>query len=281
MKKKKNLFIWLIVAVVVIVAAYFSFGGNQKKAASKTVTIGIMSGVKQEDAIWKTVAQTAKKKYNIKLKFKKFTDYSQPNKALAEGDVDLNAFQHQAFLDAWNKANKTNIVSIGKTFITPIRLYSKQYKQVKDIPDGATIAVPNDATNESRALFLLKNAGLISLKTNTALATVKSIAKNPKDLKIKELDASQTARSLSDVDAAVINTNYAQAAGLNYKSAIYVEPVNKDSEQWINLIAANKKDKNKKEYQEVVKAYQTAKTKQMMKKEYGTAEIPAWNIKLK
>ncbi|AUJ31738.1 MAG: MetQ/NlpA family ABC transporter substrate-binding protein [Liquorilactobacillus nagelii] len=278
--KKKNLIIWAIVIVVILVAGYFSFGGH-KSAQNKTVTVGIMSGEKQEDAIWKSVATTAKDKYNITLKFKKFTDYSQPNKALAEGDVDLNSFQHYAFLKAWNKANKTKLVPIGRTFITPIRLYSNKVKNVKDIADGSVIAVPNDATNESRALYLLKNAGLITLKKDTDLATVKSIAKNPKHLQIKELDASQTARSLSDVTAAVINTNYAQAAKINYKSAIYVEPVNKDSEQWINIIVANKKDKNKQEYKDVVKAYQTAKTKQAIQKEYGTAEIPAWNIKLK
>ncbi|EJF00780.1 MetQ/NlpA family ABC transporter substrate-binding protein [Liquorilactobacillus mali] len=279
--KKKNIIIWAIVAIIIIIAGYFSFGGGQKKASSKTVTIGIMSGVKQDDAIWKTVAKTAKSKYNITLKFKKFTDYSQPNKALTNGDVDLNAFQHYAFLNAWNKANKTNIVAIGKTFITPIRLYSNKVKSVKDIPDGATIAVPNDATNESRALYLLKNAGLITLKNDTDLATIKTIAKNPKNLQIKELDASQTARSLSDVTAAVINTNYAQAAKIDYKSAIYVEPVNKDSEQWINVIAANKKDKNNKEYKEVVKSFQTAEVKKAIKAQYGTAEIAAWDIKLK
>ncbi|KRM90290.1 MetQ/NlpA family ABC transporter substrate-binding protein [Liquorilactobacillus cacaonum] len=279
--KKKNIIIWAIVVVVIAIVGYFSFGGGQKKSTNKTVTIGIMAGVKQDDAIWKEVSKTAKSKYNITLKFKKFTDYTQPNKALSNGDVDLNAFQHYAFLNAWNKANKTSIVAIGKTVITPIRLYSDKVKKVKDIPDGATISVPNDATNESRALFLLKNAGLITLKKNTSLATVKSIAKNPKHLQIKELDASQTARSLSDVTAAVINTNYAQAAKINYKSAIYVEPVNKDSEQWINIIAANKKDKNKQEYKDVVKAYETAKTKQTIKKQYGTAEIAAWDIKLK
>ena len=278
--KKKNIIIGIIVVLVIGVAGYFSFGGH-KTTQSKTVTIGIMSGVKQDDKIWKSVSKTVKSKYNITLKFKKFTDYTQPNKALADGDIDLNAFQHYAFLKSWNKSNNTNIVAIGKTFITPIRLYSKTVKKVKDIPNGAVIAIPNDATNESRALYLLKNAGLITLKKGTELATVKSIKSNPKNLQIKELDASQTARSLSDVTAAVINTNYAQAAKINYKTAIYVEPVNKDSKQWINIIAANKKDKNKQAYKDVVKAYQTAKTKQLIKKEYGTAEIPAWDIKLK
>lgn len=276
-KKKRNTIIWIVVALVVVIAGYFSFIRPQEQA-KRTVTIGIMAGSKQDDEIWKTVSKTAKNKYNVTLKFKRFTDYNQPNKALENGDVDLNSFQHKLFLQTWNKAHKTDLVSIGDTYITPIRLYSKQYKSVKEIPDGGTIAVPNDASNESRALFALKNAGLIELKKGTKLATVSSISKNPHDLKIKELAADQTARSLDNVDAAVVNTNYAQAAGLNYKSAIFVEPVNKDSEQWVNVIAAKDSQKNNKIYKDVVKAYQTEKTKQEIKKLYGTAEIPAWDL---
>ena len=276
-KKKRNTIIWIVVALVVIIAGYFSFIRPQEQA-KRTVTIGIMAGSKQDDEIWKTVSKTAKDKYNVTLKFKRFTDYNQPNKALENGDVDLNSFQHKIFLQTWNKAHKTDLVSIGDTYITPIRLYSKQYKSVKEIPDGGTIAVPNDASNESRALFALKNAGLIELKKGTKLATVSSISKNPHDLKIKELAADQTARSLDNVDAAVVNTNYAHAAGLNYKSAIFVEPVNKDSKQWVNVIAAKDSQKNNKIYKDVVKAYQTEKTKQEIKKLYGTAEIPAWDL---
>lgn len=276
-RKKRNIIIWAIVAVLVIIAGYFSFIRPQEQA-KRTVTIGIMAGSKQDDEIWNTVSKTAKDKYNVTLKFKRFTDYNQPNKALENGDVDLNSFQHKLFLQTWNKTHKTDLVSIGDTYITPIRLYSKQYKSVKEIPDGGTIAVPNDASNESRALFALKNAGLIDLKKGTKLATVSSISKNPHNLKIKELAADQTARSLNDVDAAIVNTNYAQAAGINYKSAIFVEPTNKDSKQWVNVIAAKDSEKNNKIYKDVVKAYQTEKTKQEIKKLYGTAEIPAWDL---
>lgn len=276
-KKRRNIIIWSIVALIVIIAGYFSFVRPQQQA-KRTVTVGIMAGSKQDDEIWNSVSQTAKDKYNITLKFKRFTDYNQPNKALENGDVDLNAFQHKLFLQTWNKAHKTDLVSLGDTFITPIRLYSKQYKNVKEIPNGGTIAVPNDASNESRALFALKNAGLIELKKGTKLATVNSISKNPRDLKIKELAADQTARSLDNVDAAVVNTNYAQAAGLNYKSAIFVEPINKDSKQWVNIIAVKNSEKNNKIYKDVVRAYQTEKTKREIKKLYGTAEIPAWDL---
>ncbi|PWT34844.1 ABC transporter substrate-binding protein [Limosilactobacillus reuteri] len=276
-KKRRNIIIWSVVALIVVIAGYFSFIRPQQQA-KRTVTVGIMAGSKQDDEIWNSVSKTAKDKYNVTLKFKRFTDYNQPNKALENGDVDLNAFQHKLFLQTWNKAHKTDLVSLGDTCIAPIRLYSKQYKNVKEIPNGGTIAVPNDASNESRALFALKNAGLIDLKKGTKLATVSSISKNPRDLKIKELAADQTARSLDNVDAAVVNTNYAQAAGLNYKSAIFVEPVNRDSKQWVNIIAVKGSEKNNKIYKDVVRAYQTEKTKREIKKLYGTAEIPAWDL---
>lgn len=280
-KRKKKTLIWVVVALVVVIAGIFSFDnfGRQKE---QTVTVGVVSPSKQDEAVWNQVKKTAKSKYNVDIKLKTFTDYNQPNKALQSGSIDLNAFQHKAFLDAWNKANKGSLVSIGKTFITPIHLYSNNYKSVKSLPDGATIAVPNDASNESRALYVLQSAGLITLKKNTnSLATINSIAKNPKNLKIKEVAADQAARTLDSVDAAVVNTNYAVAAKLSTKKSIFTEPFNKDSAQWINLIAARKKDRNKEAYKDVVKAYQTEKVKKIINEQYKGLEKPAWDIKLK
>lgn len=280
-KRKKKTLIWVVVALVVVIAGIFSFG-NFGKQKEQTVTVGVVSPSKQDEAVWNQVKKTAKSKYNVDIKLKTFTDYNQPNKALQSGSIDLNAFQHKAFLDAWNKANKGSLVSIGKTFITPIHLYSNNYKSVKSLPDGATIAVPNDASNESRALYVLQSAGLITLKKNTnSLATINSIAKNQKNLKIKEVAADQAARTLDSVDAAVVNTNYAVAAKLSTKKSIFTEPVNKDSEQWINLIAARKKDRDKEAYKDVVKAYQTEKVKKVINEQYKGLEKPAWDIKLK
>lgn len=280
-KRKKKTLIWVVVALVVVIAGIFSFG-NFGKQKEQTVTVGVVSPSKQDEVVWNQVKKTAKSKYNVDIKLKTFTDYNQPNKALQSGSIDLNAFQHKAFLDAWNKANKGSLVSIGKTFITPIHLYSNNYKSVKSLPDGATIAVPNDASNESRALYVLQSAGLITLKKNTgALATINSIAKNPKNLKIKEVTADQAARTLDSVDAAVVNTNYAVAAKISTKKSIFTEPVNKDSAQWINLIAARKKDRNKEAYKDVVKAYQTEKVKKIINEQYKGLEKPAWDIKLK
>ncbi len=280
-KRQKRLIIWGLVALVIIIAGYFSFGRSQQQS-SQTVTVGIMTPTSTDQKIWDQVKKTAKKKYGITIKYKTFTDYTQPNKALANGSVDLNAFQHYAFLKSWNKANKGSLVAIGKTYITPIHLYSSKYSSLKDIPDGATIAVPNDASNESRALFLLKNAGLITLKKSAgSLATIADIKSNPHNLKIKELSAEQTARSLDDVAAAVVNTNYATAAKLKDSEILYTEPVNQDSKQWINIIVANKKDKNKQAYKDVVKSFQTTEVKQLIKKYYGDKELAAWDLKLK
>ncbi|CAM3095345.1 MetQ/NlpA family ABC transporter substrate-binding protein [Leuconostoc rapi] len=280
MSKKTN---WIIagVAVVVIAAgAYTIFGHQGNKAADKTVTIGVMAGDKNEDEIWKSVIKTAKDKYGITLKTKKFTDYLQPNKALSSGDIDLNAFQNYPFLDNWNNQYKTDIVSIGDTWTTPLRIYSDKYKNVSDIKSGDQITVSNDPTNENRGIHLLAEAGLIKVK-DTTKATPKDITSNPKNLKVTPVDASQTASSLKDptISASVINTNFAKSAKIDVDSAIYVEKLNKDSQQYFNFIAANKKDKDKQVYKDVVKSLQTDKTKSLVKKFYGTAQITVWDYK--
>ena len=279
--RRKGLLGFIAVIIVIAVAAFFTFG-HKKTEAKKTVTVGVVGQTNQDEKIWNQVKKTAKEKYGVTVKIKNFTDYNQPNKALQNGEIDLNSFQHKAFLNAWNKANKGTLVPIGNTVIAPIRLQAYKYKNINELPKNATIAVPNDASNESRALYVLKNAGLISFKKGTGkLATIADIDKNPKDLKIKELGAEQTARSLNDVDAAVVNNTYAIPAKLGDKQTIYTEPLNKDSEQWINVIVANKKDKDNEAYKAVVKSYQTNAVKKLIHKAYGNSEVTAWNLKLK
>lgn len=248
-------------------------------ADSRTVTVGIVGT--GDAGLWKVVAKTAKEKYGITVKTKVFTDYTQPNQAVAAGSIDLNAFQHVYFLNNWNASNKNSVVSIGKTVIAPIQLYSTSHKSVKDFKKGDKIVIPNDATNEGRALTLLQTAGLIKLDSKTKLPTTKDITSNKLNLKITAIDASQTPSALKSSAGAVINNTYAQDAKLNDKDAIYTEPVNKASSQWINIIAAKKSEKNNKTYQEVVKAYQTQATKDYIKKTWGDSEVGAWDIKLK
>lgn len=285
--RNRNILIAAVVVVIIAVAAFFglSHKSTNKTATSadKTVKIGVMTGTKEDDTIWNTVAKIAKDKYGITLKFTHFTDYTQPNTALKNGEIDLNAFQHYAFLNAWNKANKGTLTAIGDTVISPIRLYSKKLTSLDQIKDGDTIAVPNDASNESRSLYVLKAAGLIKLDVSgSTLATVKDISSNPKNLNIKELDAAQTPRALDSVAGAVINDDFATTANLTAKEAIFTEPVNKDSQQWINIIVANKKDVNNKVYKDVVKAYETSATKKAIEKAYpDKSKIPAWGLDLK
>lgn len=264
-----------LLALAVVVGGYFSFF-HKSEQADKTVTVGIMSGSKQDDAIWQNVAKTAKEEYGIDLEFKRFTDYSQPNKALADGDIDINAFQNYPFLEEWNKANDTNIVAIGDTFISPMRVFSQNIDSLDDLKDGDTIAVPNDATNETRALKVLASSGIIEVNDNELL-TIKDITANPKNLTIKEVDASQTAQALSSVAASVINVNYAVTAGLDLESAIYVEPTTgEDAKPYYNFIAANQEDADNELYKNIVKSYQTDKTKEIMKEQYGVAQLPVW-----
>lgn len=280
-KRNRNIIIGVIVAAVIVVIAWFSFGrksGDENKN-KHVVTVGIVSETKPKEDIWNHVAATAKKKYGVTIKIKNFTDYNQPNKAVKSGDIDLNAFQHYAFLKAWNKANHGGVVAIGRTEINPIRLYSKKFHKLSQLPDGATIAVPNDASNESRALYVLKNAGLIDLRKGKELATVADIVKNPKKLKIKEVNADQCGRVIDSVDAAVVNNDFARPAGLGKKQTIFVEPVNKDSLKWVNIICSRKGEENNKDYIAVVKSYQTEETKRLDKKYYGDMQKTAWDIK--
>lgn len=275
MSKKK----WIVsgIAVVAVAAAgYFSFGGHDAQA-DKTITVGRMTTTKQDDIVWDAVTKKAKDEYGITVKYKNFTDYSQPNKALTSGDIDVNAFQHYAFLNAYNKKNKTDIKPVGDTIITPIHLYSTQYKSVSEYQDGNTIVVPNDPSNESRALKVLKYAGLIDVKDGQELVTVKDITKNPKNLKIKELPADQTARTINDVQGAVVNTNYALSANLSLDKSIYAEPLNKDSKQWVNFIATNAKDKDKKIIKQLVKAYQSDDVKKAIEQAYNNVSLPAFD----
>lgn len=280
-RRRKNEIILSICALFILIAGYFSFFYTPKSHGPQVVKVGIVGANKGDIAIWKSVAQTVKQKYGVIVKTTSFDGYDQPDKALKSGDVQLNAFQHYAFLRQWNKANHGGISAIGKTYIAPIRLYSKKYHHLSELPHGATIVVPSDSTNESRALFVLKNAGLIKLKPGKILVSVADITSNPNHYKIKEVASEQTSRVINDVDAAVVNNDFAGPAGLGDKQTIYIEPINKDSEQWINILCARTKDKNNKLYREIVKAYQTKKTQQIYKKYYGNKQIAAWDVKLK
>ena len=279
----------LAIAAFGLAACSSSTSKNAKSADSATVTVkvGVMSLSDTEEARWNKVQEILdKEKAGVKLDFTQFTDYSQPNQAVRDGDVDINAFQHYYYLENWNKENNADLVSVADTYIAPIRLYSgtkdgkNKYTDVKDIPENGSIAVPNDPTNESRALNLLQAAGLIKLDVDsTKLATVANIKENKKNLKISELDASQTAASLTSVDAAVVNNTFVREAGIDYKSALYKEKTDENSKLWYNLIAA-KKDWEKSDkadaIKKIIKAYHTDKVKKVIEESSDGMDQPVW-----
>ncbi|MCW6674704.1 MetQ/NlpA family ABC transporter substrate-binding protein [Aerococcaceae bacterium NML180378] len=227
--------------------------------------------------VWDNVKERLAKE-GIEIEYVKFTDYSQPNAALADGSIDLNAFQHQIFLDSYNAEHKTDIVSIGNTVNAPLGIYSDKIKDVKDLKEGAKIAIPNDPTNGGRALRLLQSAGLIKVDESKGYKpTVSDITENKLKLDIQELDASQTARALPDVDVAIINSGVAVDAGfLPTKDAIFLEPVDDKSKPYVNIIAVRKEDEQNDIYQKVVDFYQTDETKKVIEEVSKGSHIPAW-----
>lgn len=239
-----------------------------------TVKLGLIGA---DTDVWDDV-QARLKDEGIDLEYVKFTEYSQPNTALANGDIDLNSFQHQYFLDNFNAEHGTEIVSIGNTVNAPLGIYSDKIKDVKELKKGDQVAIPNDVTNGGRALLLLQTAGLIKVNPDKAQApTVSDITENKLNLEIVELEASQTARALQDVAASVINSGMAVDAGfVPTTDAIYLEPVDDTSRPYVNIIAARKEDADNEVYQKVVAAYQTDETIKVIEATSKGSSIPAW-----
>lgn len=257
----------LLVALVVVLAAC---GGNKKD--DKTVTVGVAS---DDTKVWDKVKELAKKD-GINVEIKKFSDYNVPNKALNDGDIDMNAFQHFAFLHEYEKANKgTHITPIRTTVFAPLGIYSKKIKDIKDLKKGAKVVIPNDVSNQARALKLLESAGYIKLSKDFGLkGSKKDIVENKKDLDIKAVDAQQTARSLDDVDIAIINNGVASKSGLDpKKDPIFLEKDNTNtSKPYINIIAVNDKDKDNKTYKKVAELYHSKEARKALKEDTKDGE---------
>ncbi|SMC64618.1 MetQ/NlpA family ABC transporter substrate-binding protein [Papillibacter cinnamivorans] len=225
------------------------------------------------------VAKEVLAKEGYDLEIVEFTDYVQPNLALASGDLDANYFQHQPYLDDFNAENKTDLVSIGAIHYEPLGIYPGKTTSLDALKDGAKVAVPNDTTNEARALLLLEAQGLIKLKADAGLkATKNDIAENPKNLDIIEIEAAQLARSLPDVDIAVINGNYAIQAGLNAATDALAKE-EKDSlaaTTFANIIAVRAGDENREDLQALVKALQSDEVRQYIEDTYQGAVVPTF-----
>lgn len=233
-------------------------------AQDKPLKIGVTAGPHAQ--IFEQVKKVAEKD-GLKIQIVEFSDYVQPNAALAAGDLDANSYQHKPYLDQQVKDRGYKIVPVGYTVNFPIGLYSKRVKNVKELKEGARIGIPNDPTNGGRVLLVLQDLGVIKLKPDAGLrATPLDVVDNPKKLRFVELDAAQLPRSLEDLDAAFVNTNYALSAGLNPgKDAIAQESA---KSPYVNLLAVREQDKDKPWVAKLVKAYQSPEIKQFVQTEF-------------
>lgn len=214
------------------------------------------------------------KKEGYELEIKVFNDYVVPNLAVEDGDLDANYFQHIPYLNEFNANKGTHLVKTAGVHLEPMGIYSKKIKSLKDLKDGATISIPNDPTNESRALDVLVNAKLIEVDNSAKFRTPLDITKNSKNLKFKELEAATLPRTLDDVDIAVINTNFAMNANLNpTKDALALE--SKDS-PYVNIVVVKEGNQNSKKIKALDAALNTKAVKDFIADKYKGAIIPAF-----
>lgn len=250
----------LAIPVLVATAALtLTACGSDDKASSDTV---VRIGTTDKDEAWDVFEQKAKAK-GITLKITNFSDYKQPNLALSQKQIDLNLFQHLQFLGAYNVANNDDLTPVGSTYIVPLGLYSKKHKTLADIPQGAEIAVPNDPTNQARALFVLQAAGLLKLTGEPRQPSPADIDRGASKVKVTSVDAAQTALSLASVDGSVINNTFLDRSGIDPNSALYKDdPRNPNAEPYINVVVSRAADKGNPTYQQIVELWHDPEVQQ-------------------
>ena len=240
------------------------------------VTLGVVGEVNEP---WDYVIEELKEKENIEVELVKFTDYTTPNNALAEGEIDLSSFQTEIFMDNYNRDHGTELTTIGYTVMAPLGLYSEKITSINELKDGDTIAIPNDVSNEGRALILLQTAGLIKLDTAAGLVpTTEDVVENRLNLQFQTLESNQTARALQDVTASVINSGMAVDAGfIPSEDAVFLEPVTEDSKPYYNVIAALSKDVDNEVFQTIVAYYQSEGTAKVIEESSKGSQFPVWD----
>lgn len=256
-----------------------TIGAQEKEFEGEKVSIGVVGDEYAE--IWEYVADKALEEEGIELDVVLLTDYNIPNEALSDGSIDLNAFQHDVFLENWNNENDGNIVTIAYTVAVPTRIYSEKYASLDELPDGALIAVNSAPTSLSYNLQTLERAGLITLdESGDLLPTPDNIVENPKNLEFVELDGAQIPSAVPDVDAAFIDNSFLGGTNFVPTDAIYVfgdtaETINIDR---VNNIAAREEDKDNPLYLKIVELYQTEDVKEKIAEVTLGGSIPAWEL---
>ncbi|GAA0178733.1 MetQ/NlpA family ABC transporter substrate-binding protein [Clostridium sediminicola] len=275
MKKSGLLLIILLVFTLVLGGCSSKSDKGQQASGSEKKKIVIGATPVPHVEILNVVKPLLEEK-GIELEIKEFTDYVTPNMALNDKELDANFFQHVPYMDEFSKSNNVELVSVAKVHVEPLGAYSQNIKSKDEIKDNAIIAIPNDATNEGRALLLLQKQGLIKLKDENGLTqTPLDVIENPKNLQFEELEAAQLPRVLIDVDFAIINTNFALEADLNpTKDAIFIEDADSP---YANIVTTRPDNKDKEEIIELINAINSEEVKDFITKEYKGAIIPAFN----
>jgi len=257
----------LRIGIAAILALAFSHA-----AQAETLKVGVSAGPYAE--ILEFAAKLYKDREGIEVKVIEFSDYTLPNTALAQGDIDFNNFQHKPYLDNQVKQRGFDLVTVEKSIIVPLGLYSKKVKALSELKEGAQVAIPNDPSNGSRALQLLQDAGLIRLDPKADIAaTPADILDNPLKLKVKEIDAAQLPRALDDVDFAAVTLNYAVAGGLNPKTALLLEGTDTPWNLWFVTRRARQDDPKIRKF---IAVYRSPEVKAFVLKRFDGTIIPTW-----
>lgn len=274
---KRNVVNVLTTGVIGLLALFSlaACGTNQADEETTVVKLGVVG---EQNEAWEHVQEELKENENIDLQLVKFTDYRQPIVALEDGSIDLHAALTEIFMDNVNEESGYSNTTIAYTTLNPLGIYSDKINDVSELADGATVALPNDVSNESRALLLLQTAGLITLdESKGLLPTTSDVTDNPKALKFELLDSNQTARAMTDVDISLINNGMAVDAGLvPTEDAIFLEPVADSSKPYYNVIAARADEADNDVYQTVVRYYQTDEVKAIIEEVTKKSSIPVW-----
>ncbi len=251
-----------------------SAGDNSSQQAQQrtTIKLGVTPSVSEEVAL--KVKEIAAKD-GLDIEVVTFSDYTQVNRALAEKQLDANAFQHTGFFENDKKTHNLDLVKVADTYTLTAAIYSKKIKNVAELPDGATLSLAGDPANTARGLFLFQKAGWIKLRDGAGVqATVRDIVENPKKLKFKEMDQAMVLPMLGEVDAAAVNSNFALEAGMNpQKDGLVVEDANGP---WVNLLAVRAADQDNPAIQKLVKAYHSDELKQFINEKYKGSVLAGW-----
>jgi D-methionine transport system substrate-binding protein len=265
----------LILILLVLTLGMLAACGNKEEANTEEGLTKVKVGVSGGDtATWDYIVDIAKDQ-GLDIDLVTFNDYVQPNIALAEGELDANAFQTISYFDEFKTAQSLDLEAIGSTVIAPMAIHSKKHKTLEDLPDGATIALPNEGTNFGRALLLMQEAGLITLTDDfVGIGAMDKIKDNPKSLKIEAVAAGNTPRFLDDVDASIINNNFAIEASLELDNALFHESAT--AKPYINIIAVKTGDSDRPELQKLVEIYHSKEVEDFIIEKYKGSSIPTF-----